>query len=118
MSLGRTNFQLYAVADTRYKQVRAEVVLSGPTAKAAYAELETQKPEIENELGVPLTWRNPTDAQLCTMFLRESANLDDRDQWPTYFAWLVEKLDTLHRVFSQRVKELDLDMDELENDET
>jgi len=122
MALGRVGFHLFAVASLsdsitetfEAHEVRAEVILNGPTAKIAYAALEAQKSQIEKELGESLDWYNPPDKQSCKMFFRKPANLEDRDQWPTYFAWLVEKLDALHRVFSQRVKNLDLD--ELENE--
>ncbi len=114
MALGRTGFHLSAVAsflDTTTSsfsghELRAEVVVDNPAGAPYVAQLEGQKAEIERELGEPLTWHNPEDTRQSRIYLRRSADLNDRDNWPDLHEWLREKLDGLHRVFGPRVKQL------------
>ena len=40
-----------------------------------------QKEKIENEMGEPLNWHNPTDKRVCRIYLRCSADLENRDNW-------------------------------------
>ncbi len=37
------------------------------------------------------------------------ANLNDRDKWPEYIAWLTDKVGKFTKAFGPRVKKLNLD---------
>ena len=53
-----------------------------------------------------LIWHNPENAQACTIYVRQSTNLEDLSDRPNQYAWLNNNLEKLHRVFSNRVKSL------------
>jgi len=55
-----------------------------------------------------MTWHNPPESKGCKIYLRRSANLHDRGDWPEQHRWLREKLEKLHRTFSPVVKQLDV----------
>ena len=110
IALGRSGFGLCAVASAASNEIRAEVVIPHKDAKAYYALLEAQRTEIEAEFGEPLTWYNPAEVKSCRIYVRRTANLNAKDKWAEQHQWLVEKLDRLYKVFSDRVKQLSLDI--------
>jgi hypothetical protein len=115
IALGRSGFKLAAVASFwdsvaetgDSHELRAEVIVDTADSKTHFTRLEGQKGQIEAEFGEPLTWHNPPNRRMCRIFARRPALLTDRVQWPEYHAWLLEKLEALHRVFAPRVKVLD-----------
>jgi hypothetical protein len=115
LALGRTGFHLSAIASTwdseseSYErgEVRAQVVMTGEDANAHFEILEASRDQIEKELGEPLVWHASADARQRKVYLRRSADIRDHASWPELDAWLKTKLETLHRVFAPRVKQLD-----------
>jgi hypothetical protein len=112
-SLGRTGIRLCSVIskwDTetnKYSpEIRAEVVMDGPTAKGFFAALHERRGEIEAALGFSLVWRNPESAMMCRLYVRQAADFSREEDWPAQFAWLRERLDALHRVFAPLVRTL------------
>lgn len=87
--------------------VRAEIHLAGPNAKGRFCELLEMKQELEKEVGEPLVWYNPDNAQLCRIWLALKTDFTDKAKWPGQFEWLKEKGELLHRVFSKHLKALD-----------
>jgi hypothetical protein len=114
LALGRSGFRLAAVASFydsvsesfQGHELRAEVVIENDQSKDSFALLEAQKGDIERDLGESLTWYNPPEKRMCRIYLRRSANLEDRSDWRQQHAWLKQKLEKLHHVFSPRVKML------------
>ncbi len=113
-ALGRTGFGLGAVASMwdsvsesyDSNELRAEVGLGGPDSKQRFEALARAKGEIEKELGETPTWYNPPEKRTCSIYLRRSADITDRAKWPEYHEWLLTKLESLHKAFSLRVKQL------------
>lgn len=62
-------------------ELRTEVVLDDNNSKTYYEQLFAQKEKIENEMGEPLNWHNPTDKRVCRIYLRCGADLENRDNW-------------------------------------
>ncbi|BAU09947.1 hypothetical protein LEP3755_04240 [Leptolyngbya sp. NIES-3755] len=109
IALGRSGFELAAIAAAGINEIRAEVLIHNHQAKAYFALLETQKSEIESEFGSALEWWNVPEKKRCKVQIRCSADLSDRSNWQEQHQWLVQNLDKLHKVFSHRVKRLSLD---------
>lgn len=114
IAIGRAGFHLAAIAsfwDSEAgsydnNEVRAELVFRGENSKAFFAELELQRDQITTGLGYPVIWHNPDKAQMCKIYVRRSANLRDRNDWPEQQKWLLERLEDLHRVLSPIVRDL------------
>lgn len=115
IALGRSGFRLSAVASLYDSvaetydnhELRAEVVIESTNSKGHFAQLEAQKGPIEAEVGEQLTWHNPPGKRMCRIYTRKLATLTDRSRWPEYQAWLLEKLEVLHKAFAQRVRLLE-----------
>jgi hypothetical protein len=114
-AIGRSGIHLCAVAslwdsetetyDNKH-ELRAELVMVDTNAKSYFGQLLTMKSQIEVEIGEPLTWHNPEGIKSCKVYVRTSADLNDRMQWPKYHEWLKSQLEALRRVFGERVKSL------------
>src|SRR5438093_1744103 len=63
--------------------------------------MEAQGSFIRCTKPLPQHWMNLS-------FVRQDANFLDQDLWPKQFAWLREKLETMHKVFSPVVKALNV----------
>lgn len=112
LALGRTDVFPRAVA-TRYKselrprsghEIRAELVIACLNSKQLFEHLASRRGQIERDFGEALTWSTPEEKPSYRAYLRKDVDLNDRNRWPEYHAWLVQKLDTIHRVFRPIVK--------------
>jgi hypothetical protein len=114
ISLGRSGFKLTAIASMwdslsesyENNEIRAEFEIYSPDSKKYFSELFAQKEEIDSEIGEKLTWYNPPKARVCRIYLRESANLRDKENWPNLHKWLLNKLELLYKVFFPRIRNL------------
>ena len=71
--------------------------------------LEAKKEEIKQETCRELTWeRTPTarGSKAPTIYFHKDACLYDKEAWPDQYAWLLARLEDLHRVFEDRIRNL------------
>jgi hypothetical protein len=114
MSIGRSGFQLTAVASTwdseaesyGRHELRAELVLLNDRSKHQFRQLADQKIQIESDLGYPIEWAESPERKQSKVCVRRTADLHDRNAWPNYCDWLLKNLEDFHRVFANRVKQL------------
>lgn len=113
--IGRSGFGLTSVASTwnseegRYDpELRVEFYVNAPEAHRYFQLLEQNKLGVEKDLGQRLIWSSPSNKQSCKAYLRRPTDFTDRAQWPQQHEWLRSNLETFHRVFAPRVKQLDL----------
>ncbi|HMT08898.1 MAG TPA: DUF4268 domain-containing protein [Pyrinomonadaceae bacterium] len=112
LSIGRSGFGLVAVASTwntdqatyEIGELKAEIVITDPNNKIYFERLMEEKGLIENELGYELNWYSPEKSS--KVHIRKTADIQDRGDWPSQFAWLLSKLEDLRRVFGERIKML------------
>jgi len=117
-SVGRTGFQLnsvYASWNSTLRsysawELRAELYLKGPNAKAHFGLLQQDSEAIEQELDGELTWYTKEDTNNCRMYFQANVDAElDREQWPEHCKWLKDNLERLRDVFSARIQKLDAD---------
>ncbi len=119
-AIGRVGFNLAAAMNRPRQWVRAELYISGDRAKATLELIRLQKDAIEGELGYSLVWEELPLRRDCRVasYLND-VDPDDETDWPRQHEWLAKRLNDLHRVFAQRVADLDVDQEEPdEADET
>lgn len=107
-AIGRTGFSLDAVMHIREGYVRVELYISGEEASERRSRLEEEKDQIEQELGFKLEWGDQSpDArdQRISHYLRE-IDLGDISDWNKQHKWIASKLNAMHTVFVDRVKNL------------
>jgi hypothetical protein len=95
-----------SLTDKAGPEIRAQLYLNGPSAKAEFAALEQKKETIEKALGFPMTWHNQENTAMCRIYTRQDANFLNESLWPQQFEWLRQHLETMHRVFAPIVKNL------------
>lgn len=106
--IGRTNFQLYATMKLSKNRIQTELYISRNNAKAFFGLLKRQKDEIEKELGYSLGWEEFRKSGSIASYCDHVDPMDEAD-WPRQHKWLADRLNAMHRVFAPRVKDLDPD---------
>jgi len=105
--IGRSKFNLGAVMIRPKRQVRAELYISGDNAKAYFNLLRAHRDAVHAELGYQLDWEElpaGTDSRISVTL--NDVDPEDRGQWPRQHAWMVDRLNDLHRAFVGRVRAL------------
>jgi hypothetical protein len=106
--IGRSGMRLGAILNSREERIGVELYMGDENALAYFRELETDKSEIERELGIAPFWMALPDKKASRIILyKQACPLDKEDQWPEYRAWLTQRLEDFDRVFRPRVKALD-----------
>ncbi len=112
-AIGRSGASLVSVAslwnsktDTRNPEIRAELNLHGPAAKAEFLALQQQREEIERQLGFALVWHNPPNKAQARIYCQQDADFLNQNLWPQQFDWLRQRLEALHKVFGPMVRKL------------
>ena len=115
-AIGRSGMHLTSIvsiwnSETNVKgpEIRTELYMDGPNAKAEFAELEKQKDSIEKSLGFSLKWHNPENKAMCRLSIRKDADFLNETLWPQHFEWLRQHLETMHKVFAPIVRNLKLE---------
>lgn len=109
-AIGRANFHLAAVQNTREKRIGVLLVLTGVNAKAHFKLLETDRAEIEQIAHKTFEWRELPDKKESHVVLQlEDADPTNRADWVRQHKWLKDTLDLYQQVFAARVKSLDVD---------
>lgn len=106
--LGRTGCQLNATVNFAEGWARGEIYLTGLNARDFYDQLLAQKDQIETEMKGPLDWYAEAAKDRRISRRNNFANAGEEAGWPEQHRWLASTLDDLHRVFSHRVRSLDL----------
>jgi Domain of unknown function (DUF4268) len=116
--IGRVHFVLNAVMAKTKGQIRAELYISGKHAKSCLRHLKAQRVEIESEFGSPLVWEEQPSKRDCRIAIYlDNVNPEDKAEWQKQHQWLQTKLVALHRVFVERVSDLEGDQFDPLNDE-
>ena len=108
-AIGRSKFHMSAVVNTQQKTIGIILVIKGDNAKAHFNQLFQNKDEIDSELSEKVEWREMLDKKESRIKLNCSADPWDRSAWRNQQAWLRDKLEEFHKVFSKRIKSLDAD---------
>ena len=123
IGLGRSGFRYSAIASLydsavggySSQELRACLyIYDTKYAKSYFELLKHEKTQIEKEMNRDLVWYNPENAQACTIYVRKSTNLKDLSERPNQYAWLIENLEKIHQVFSGRVMNLEIPIEDFE----
>ena len=107
-AIGRSGFTLSNIANTDQGRIGVRVYISNKVAGPALEQLLSQREDIEKAIGAKLQWDpNPENSDK-TIGQYKDVDLDDRDKWPDYSDWLVDRVAKFRKVFGPRIKKLDL----------
>lgn len=106
LAIGRSNYWLCGRVNTLAENISADLNINEKT-KAGFNALYAQREQIEKEFGSPLLWNElPTKIMSTIGITKDDADIMNEDDWENQFAWLVDKLEKLDKVFRRRVREL------------
>lgn len=106
-SIGRAGFGLNITANTRDERLGVELWIPGVQAKQHFANLFTQKHDIESTLGFELDWQELPDAKAVRIASWYSdASIEDEQRWHEYINWLTQRLVKMDAVLRSIVKAL------------
>lgn len=114
LSIGRAGFHMATITSAwntitgsyGVPELRVEMSMTGPSAKASFAALEIYRSEVEAKCDSPITWHNPPESKSCKVYVRRDGDFTDRQHWPELFAWLLRHLELFRAVFGPLVHEL------------
>jgi Domain of unknown function (DUF4268) len=110
--IGRTGFNINGTIRREQRQILVElyIQLRGQAPKIAFRTLQSEKEEIERELGYPLSWEElPTRQATRIAVYKDNADVADRGSWPEQHRWMLDRMLDFRRVFTRRVRELDVE---------
>src|SRR3990167_3147092 len=98
------------LTDTKVKQLefwnrfkeyakRRQTELYIPDNKELYAKLLQHKDEIEDGLGEKPEWMERPTKKASGVRILKDGDFNDESKWETYFEWLLNEAEKLHRVF-------------------
>ena len=90
-------------------RIRTGLYIFGDDAKAFFGLLKRQKDEIEKGLGYSLEWEEFRKSGFIASYCDHDVDPMDEADWPRQHKWFAEHLNAMHRVFAPRVKDLDPD---------
>jgi hypothetical protein len=83
--------------------------MAGPTGKRAFALLQSDRHAIDTAYGPGLHWDDmPGRKQARISETLPGIDLWNEADWPRQHQWLADRLDRMHRIFQDRVRNLDL----------
>tara|TARA_R110002126_G_scaffold1402_2_gene7952 strand:+ start:27197 stop:28186 length:990 start_codon:yes stop_codon:yes gene_type:complete len=107
-SVGRTGFNLYAIANTRDKRISIGLWISDAEAEAYFQLLLEDRAAIETEIDSSLLWVGDESRKSRGVRLdHDGHDPTDKSSWKQQHEWLYETLQRFHSAFSVRVKGLD-----------
>jgi len=118
IAVGRSGFSVNLTASVSKHRIGCEIYLRKATATTAFHLLEKQKDEVERELGT-LKWMELPEGQDCRIVqYKHDVDVSATGERDGIVAWMAERAESFHRVFSGRIRALDLsDEDEAPQDE-
>ena len=96
----RSHCRLATVIERQHKRIGAEFFVKD---SRLLERLKEEKNEIDREFKYPLEW------EPSKIICRKEVDLENEPDWPSQHEWLAGRLNDLHRVFSDRVKRLNID---------
>ena len=90
-------------------ELRVELYIKKGDLSVQYRDvLLSQREEIEQEMGGELRWPHDENSNWCRIYTRRDTDLNDPDARTEQYMWLLDRLETFHRVFADRVRKLEV----------
>lgn len=102
--LGRAGTSLQALA--LVEELRVNVKVADRKHPSWLPQLREQRESIEAALGFHLRWPEDPETKAVHLVYAQEWDFEDRRGWPKAFAWLLQHMEALDRVFRPRVKAL------------
>ena len=102
ISIGSSDAHVALTINSREGSLGAELYI--PDNKELYAKLLQHKDEIEDGLGEKPEWMERPTKKASGVRILKDGDFNDESKWETYFEWLLNEAEKLHRVFPKYIK--------------
>ena len=117
LSIGRSGVRINALLNSQSARIEVKLEMTDENAPVYFQELESAKADIESDLGFAPDWLPLPNKKVSRISIyKDSCPLDEKDRWPEYRAWFISHLEDFERVFRPRVKALNRDDFDSEQD--
>lgn len=107
-AVGRAGFSIAASSIFKDGRIAVGLVTNGQDAKIHFKLLESEREEIESEIGEALDWQEqPNRKESRILLYHPQANPNNRSDWERQHAWIAQQLETFDSAFRKRVKNID-----------
>lgn len=87
-------------------ELRVDLKFSGESGQSQFEQLSQSRDEIQREAGQKYSWHGQTEGTNARVFVQRDAEVEDRDQWTEYQAWLKTEVERMFKVLVPKAKEL------------
>lgn len=113
--IGRGGVGISATISTDKRRVGVELYFHRDDAKIGIRTLQIDRQTIEAEFGEPLDWQElPGKRASRIVVYRYDVDPSDVTTYPDLHAWMLDRMTRMRSVFADRVKRLDLSVEEAE----
>jgi hypothetical protein len=106
VALGKSHIVLSNIASIVENKIGVRVYIENKIANWALPQLESQKKEIEAEIGSKLQWNPNPENRDKIITLTKDVDFQNREEWDSYIEWLVDMVKRFKKAFAPRVKKL------------
>jgi hypothetical protein len=99
---GGSGARIFVFASTRERYLGVELVLERPDGDGVFANLKSQRSEIERAMGDKLKWSEHSGSNRISL-TKDGLDPARRSDWTEQYEWLIDKLELFHRVLVQRL---------------
>ena len=104
ISLGTSQAHIALTASSQLGSMSCEIYI--PNSKELFFGLESIKDIILQETGLQLEWYELPKKKASRIKALKEIQISDTTQWENYFAWLLERVEIFHKVFSKHIKNI------------
>ena len=106
-AIGKSYFNLGAIASIRDNFNRVELDINGIDATNKFLELRNKyEQESYSEISENIVWDEIEGKQVCMIYIRQDAEISNRSKWEDQFKWLMETLEKFDTFFRPKIKAL------------
>ncbi|KQZ26498.1 hypothetical protein ASD50_03570 [Mesorhizobium sp. Root552] len=116
--IGRAGFAISCTITMSKQRVGVELYIHSDPLKIAFKQLLAQRESIEAEFGERLDWQDLNGKKGCRIasFL-EDVDAADKHTFPRLHTWMLDRMTRFRDVFANRVRMIDLEIEEASEDE-
>lgn len=103
ISIGSSDAHAALTINSRDGAFGVEIYI--PDNKELYAKLFQNKDKIEAELGEKPEWMELPAKKASRIRILTTGDFEDENKWETYFEWLLNEVEKLHKIFPKYIKD-------------
>ncbi len=104
LSVGSSDAHLSLTINTQTNELGCELYI--PEKKELFEKLKEHKKQIEKEVGENLNWMELPNKKASRIKISRDADLEDKDEWDSYFEWTKTQAETFYDIFGKYIREV------------